>query len=276
VDVDPDTYNIDASKAEAAITSRTRAIIAVHIYGQPADMRLLDQISKDHKIPIIEDAAQAHGATYNGAKAGSFGIAAAFSFYPTKNLGALGDGGAVTTNNESIARSVRAQRNYGSSAKYRHDELGCNSRLDELQASYLNVKLSILETKNARRRAIATRYTDGLRNTPSIRLPVVVSSARPAWHLYVIAVTARDQMQAQLNRVGIHTMIHYPIPPHQQLAYAGKQASKIRLPCTERAAKQVLSLPMWPELTDEEIDRVINSVLGAVGSSKQFELSANL
>jgi len=263
VDVDPGTYNIDAIKAEAAITPRTRAIIVVHLYGQPANMSALAQMAGSRRIAIVEDAAQAHGATYDGRRVGSLGTAAAFSFYPTKNLGALGDGGAITTDDDAIAGSVRALRNYGSTVKYRHDELGGNSRLDELQASYLNVKLAVLDAKNESRRSIASRYSTAFSGTEGLGLPAVAECAGPVWHLYVVRHRRRDQLQEELHRSGIRTMIHYPMPPHRQRAYAGTTLSKLHLPHTEQAAEQVLSLPMWPELTDAEVDKVISAVLSA-------------
>jgi dTDP-3-amino-3,4,6-trideoxy-alpha-D-glucose transaminase len=264
VDVDPVNYNIDPAQVRMAITSRTRAIIAVHLYGQPADMNSLDEISKEHGIPVLEDAAQAHGATLDGRKTGGLGLAAAFSFYPTKNLGALGDGGAVTTDDDALAASIRSLRNYGSSVKYRHDELGGNSRLDELQASFLNVKLAGLDDRNEKRRIIATRYSSKLSGVTGVAVPQVAKHASPVWHQYVIRLTRRAQVQAELNRRGIQTMIHYPIPPHLQRAYATNPVSRVYLPHTERAAEQVLSLPMWPELSDAEVDGVIGAVKDAV------------
>lgn len=263
VDVDPITYNIDPAQVRMAITSRTRAIIAVHLYGQPADMDSLAEVSKEHGIPVIEDAAQAHGATFGGRMAGGLGLAAAFSFYPTKNLGALGDGGAVTTDDAALAASIRSLRNYGSSVKYRHDELGGNSRLDELQASYLRVKLAGLDDRNEKRRDIATRYSSGLSGAPGIAVPQVAKRACSVWHQYVVRLTRRQPIQAELNRRGIQTMIHYPIPPHLQRAYAANPVSRVYLPHTERAAEQVLSLPMWPELSDAEVNGVIGAVTDA-------------
>lgn len=260
VDIDPATYNIDGSAIEAAINSRTRAIIAVHLYGQTAAMDTLSRISNEYNIPIIEDAAQAHGATYQAKKAGGLGHAAAFSFYPTKNLGALGDGGAVTTDDPAIADRVRALRNYGSKVKYSHEQLGGNSRLDELQAAYLSVKLRRLDDKNARRRIIADRYTAALNDIPGLILPAILSQAQPVWHLYVVRLMARDEFQRHLSRSGIETMIHYPTPPHQQRCYADTPLSGLSLPHTECTAEQVVSLPMWPEMTDGEITQVIDAV----------------
>ena len=264
VDIDPATFNIDPAEVRSAITSRTRAIIAVHLYGQTANMRLLAEISKEHGIALLEDAAQAHGASFDGRKAGTLGLAAAFSFYPTKNLGALGDGGAVTTDDDALAASIRSLRNYGSSVKYCHDELGGNSRLDELQASYLSVKIAGLDDRNEKRRAVAARYSSGLSEIPRIGLPQVAKDAVSVWHQYVIRLTKRQQIQAELGRRGIQTMIHYPVPPHLQRAYAGNPVSRVYLPHTECAAEQVLSLPMWPELSDSEVDSVIDAVKDAV------------
>lgn len=264
VDIDPDTYNIDPTAVAAAVTSRTRAIIPVHLYGQPAAMAELLRIANDHNLPLIEDAAQAHGSTFCGVRAGNLGTAAAFSFYPTKNLGALGDGGAITTNDDSIAARVRSLRNYGSSAKYCHAELGCNSRLDELQAAYLSVKLVTLDARNARRRAIAARYTKSFRGLPGLTVPEVSPhNICPVWHLYVLRLADRDQFSQSLKRSGVETMIHYPTPPHHQPSYAGTPPSRMSLPATELAAKQVLSLPMWPEMTDDEVDKVIAAVRAA-------------
>jgi dTDP-3-amino-3,4,6-trideoxy-alpha-D-glucose transaminase len=264
VDVCPDTYNITAARVREAITTRTRAIIAVHLYGQPADMQALAELSADYGLALIEDAAQAHGATYKGRKVGSLATAAAFSFYPTKNLGALGDGGAVTTSDERIAAFVRTFRNYGSKVKYQHDELGCNSRLDEVQAACLTAKLAIIDTKTARRREIARKYTDRLGAIRGLKVPFVAPGTDPVWHLYVVELANRDKVQEKLNDDGIATMIHYPTPPHRQPAYARTALSRIHLPHTENAADHVLSLPMWPELTDEEISRVIDALLRAL------------
>jgi dTDP-3-amino-3,4,6-trideoxy-alpha-D-glucose transaminase len=260
VDIDPQTFNIDAAAVELAITARTRAIVAVHLYGQPGPMASLRQIGDRRAIPVIEDAAQAHGATYGGTKAGALATAAAFSFYPTKNLGALGDAGAVTTNNDEVAQRVRRLRNYGSLCKYEHEQLGVNSRLDELQAAYLCAKLLRLDQKNQRRSDIAGLYQRGLVNLPGVVLPRIPDGRRTSWHLYVLRVAQRDELQRELAARGIGTLIHYPIPPHRQPAYAGTALGQTYLPNTERAAREVLSLPMWPELTNSEVERVIESV----------------
>jgi dTDP-3-amino-3,4,6-trideoxy-alpha-D-glucose transaminase len=264
VDVDPDTYNISPARVREAITTRTRAIIAVHLYGQPADMQVLAELSAGYGLALIEDAAQAHGAMYKGRKVGGLATAAAFSFYPTKNLGALGDGGAVTTNDERIATFVRTFRNYGSKVKYQHDELGCNSRLDEVQAACLAAKLAVIDIKNARRREIARNYTERLSEVPGLKVPVVAPDTDPVWHLYVVELANRDAVQKRLSDNGIATMIHYPTPPHRQPAYARTALGRIHLPHTEKAAGHVLSLPMWPELTDEEITRVVHNLARAV------------
>lgn len=258
VDVDPSTSNIDASRVAAALTPRTKGIIAVHLYGQPADMDALSGVAEAAGIPIIEDAAQAHGARHRERRAGSLGRAAAFSFYPTKNLGALGDGGAITTDDDGLAHRVRLLRNYGSTRKYAHEIAGVNSRLDELQAAFLSLKLPALDAKNARRRAIAATYSTELANLPGIALPHVLPNVEPVWHLFVIRAKQRDRMQSALKESGVGTQIHYPVPPHRQPAYAALSGRSLRV--TESLASEVLSLPMWPEMTDEEVGRVIESV----------------
>lgn len=262
-DIDAETCNIDVAAVEAAITPHTRAIIAVHLYGRPAAMSDLSAISQRHGIALIEDAAQAHGATYGGAMTGALGTAAAFSFYPTKNLGALGDGGAVTTNDDRLAERVRRLRNYGSLTKYRHEESGVNSRLDELQAAYLRTKLAVLASKNSRRRTIAARYNAGLCNIPGLILPLTQGPEEPVWHLYVVQTKQRDRLREALARFEIGTLIHYPVTPQRQPAYAETPISKFDLPQSDLVARQVLSLPMWPEMTDEEVDEVIHAVRDA-------------
>lgn len=214
VPVEPDerTYNLDAKLIEAAITPRTKAIMVVHLYGQPADMDAINAIAQKHELKVIEDAAQAHGARYKGRPVGSLGDAAGFSFYPGKNLGALGDGGAVTTNDANLAQSIRKLGNYGSQLKYHNEFKGFNPRLDELQAALLRVKLKVLEEWNARRKAIANQYLHGMSGT-SLALPHVPDWAEPVWHLFVVQSHDRDTLQSQLLQSGIHTMIHYPPPP---------------------------------------------------------------
>jgi dTDP-4-amino-4,6-dideoxygalactose transaminase len=263
VDVDPATFNLDPDLVEKAISSRTRAIVAVHLYGQISDFSKLESIASKHSIPIVEDAAQAHGAEYAGRRAGSLGIAAGFSFYPTKNLGALGDGGCVTTSDDGIAGAIRLLRNYGSIEKYRHDAIGGNSRLDELQAAYLNVKLDHLDQANERRRAIASRYAMQLAGIEGLILPAIAADSLPVWHLYVIRSTARDRIHKALAGRNIGAMIHYPIPPHEQPAFVGYFPEDPKLPNSVAVSRQVLSLPMWPELTESEVDHVCDVIRSA-------------
>jgi dTDP-4-amino-4,6-dideoxygalactose transaminase len=258
VDVGED-FNLDASALRASITPRTRAIMPVHLYGQCADMAAIGDIAAAHGLAVIEDAAQAHGATFRGAPAGSLGLAAAFSFYPTKNLGALGDGGAVTTNDPQIAARVRRLRNYGSDVKYVHLEEGVNSRLDELQAAILRVKLRHLPKQNEKRRAVAARYDELLTGTPVTR-PRSFPEHEHVWHLYVIRSEDRDALAAHLGRAGIGTLIHYPVPPHLQAAMARLNYGPGSFPVTERIAAEVLSLPFWPEMDASRAERVAQSI----------------
>jgi dTDP-4-amino-4,6-dideoxygalactose transaminase len=258
VEPDPHTYNMDPDAIEGAITPRTKAIMVVHLYGQPADMDAVNAVAARHGIPVVEDAAQAHGARHNGRRAGSLGHAAAFSFYPGKNLGAFGDGGAVTTNDSALADAVRSLRNYGSAKKYVHDLRGFNSRLDELQAALLRVKLPKLDEWNARRTRIANAYLTALSGDGSgVELPVVPSWAESVWHLFVVRSRERDALQNRLRDDGIETLVHYPIPPHRQGAYRWDDRS---YPVTERLHRQVLSLPIGPSMTDEQTDAVIRAV----------------
>lgn len=252
VPVEPDisTYNIDPELISSAITSRTRAIIPVHLYGQPADMDPINEIAARHGLVVIEDAAQAQGACYKGRRVGSLGHAAGTSFYPGKNLGALGDGGAVLTNDDAIADKVRQLRNYGSKVKYIHDHAGYNSRLDEMQAAFLRVKLAVLDEWNAKRREVAKRYSKSL-EYHNVILPHVPEYAEPVWHLYVIRSKKRDALKIHMERHGISTVIHYPIPPHRQKCYRG--FSHQSFPIAERLAGEVLSLPMSPSVTSDEV-----------------------
>jgi dTDP-4-amino-4,6-dideoxygalactose transaminase len=255
VPVEPhvDTHNIDARLIAGAITRHTRAIIAVHLYGQPADMDLIYAIAETHGLVVLEDAAQAQGARYKGKKVGSLGHAAATSFYPGKNLGALGDGGAILTNDSVIADRVRHLSNYGSKTKYQHDVLGCNSRLDELQAAFLRAKLVILDDWNRKRRVIANHYSEVLVH-PQIALPFVPDFADPVWHLYVIRCEHRDNLKSHLAQYGISTAIHYPIPPHRQRCYS--QFQNCDLPIADTLAGELLSLPLSPLMTGAEIEYV--------------------
>jgi dTDP-4-amino-4,6-dideoxygalactose transaminase len=259
VEPDPETYNLDPGRVEAAITPRTRAIIAVHLYGQPADIDPILEVARRRGIRIVEDAAQAHGARYKGRPVGSLGDAAAWSFYPTKNLGALGDGGAVTTNDPDVADRVRALRNYGSRTKYVNEVRGVNSRLDELQAAVLRVKLPLLEEWNERRRRIAARYLDDLRGT-ALRPPSAAPPLDPVWHLFVVRSEARDRIQRHLTKNGVQTLIHYPIPPHLQAAYADLAYPVGAFPIAERIHRECLSLPIGPHLTDAQVGDVIDAV----------------
>lgn len=256
VPVEPDaaSFNLDPACVAAAIGPRTRAIMAVHLYGQLADMPALAGLARRHGLLLIEDAAQAHGATREGRKAGAFGDAAAFSFYPAKNLGALGDGGAVVTGDARLAERVAALRNYGSDTKYHHLFQGINSRLDEIQAALLRVKLRHLDEDIARRRRVAQRYREGIRH-PQIGLPQVACEERHAWHLFVVRCHRRDALQRHLQAQGVQSQVHYPVPPHRQPAYA--ELREAWLPLTERLHEEVLSLPLGPSLGEDAVARVI-------------------
>jgi dTDP-4-amino-4,6-dideoxygalactose transaminase len=256
VPVEPldDTFNIDPERIAAAITQRTRAIVPVHLYGQPADMNPIMAIARRHGLKVLEDAAQAHGARYHGRSAGSLGDAAGFSFYPGKNLGAFGDGGAVTTDDPALAARVRLLRNYGSSVKYVNDAAGFNSRLDELQAALLRVKLRRLDEWNRRRARAADWYMSELPlRHPDLRLPVVPKWTEPSWHLFVVRTRDRGALQGALATRGVGTLIHYPIPPHLQQAYTGLGFGAGSCPIAEAMAGEVLSLPMGPHLDIEQL-----------------------
>ena len=261
VPVEPDskTHNIDPALIKAAITSRTRAIMPVHLYGQPADMDPINDLAIRHGLIVIEDAAQAQGAKYKGRKVGSLGHAAGTSFYPGKNLGALGDGGAVLTNDNEIANKVRRLRNYGATIKYQHELAGYNSRLDELQAAFLRVKLSVLDTWNDRRREIAGSYIQSL-DGQGVGLPFVPDYTDPVWHLFVICHARRDALRDYLTQNGINTAIHYPVPLHRQSCYS--DYANHTLPVAEMLANNVLSLPMSPDLQEDEIETVCKAVRG--------------
>jgi dTDP-4-amino-4,6-dideoxygalactose transaminase len=253
------TFNVDPAAVEAAVTPRTRAIIAVHLYGQPADMDPLMAIASRHGLYLVEDAAQAHGARYKGRPVGNLGHAAAWSFYPGKNLGALGDGGAVTTSEAAIAARVRRLRNYGSERKYVHAVMGTNSRLDELQAAVLRAKLPRLDAWNERRREIAGIYLRGLAGT-FVTLPSVPDWADPVWHLFVVRTPVRDALLAHLESAGVAAAVHYPVPPHLQGAYRRMGLAEGALPRTERLHREVLSLPMGPHVTTQEAEAVVSAV----------------
>jgi dTDP-4-amino-4,6-dideoxygalactose transaminase len=259
VPVEPsiETYNMDPDLIERAVSRRTCAIIPVHLYGQPADMDAVMELAAKHALTVIEDAAQAHGARYRGRRVGSLGHAAATSFYPGKNLGALGDGGAVLTNDSEIAQKVRRLRNYGSRVKYYHEDAGCNSRLDDMQAAFLRAKLTVLDDWNERRRTRADIYFQSLSDS-DILLPYVAGYAEPVWHLFVIRSRERDRLKWHLERNGISTMIHYPVPPHKQSCYLEFGGAK--LPIAELLANEVLSLPMSPALEEEKIETVASVI----------------
>ncbi len=259
VPVEPDilTHNINPALIEAAITPRTRAIMPVHLYGLPAEMDSINQIAEKHGLIVIEDAAQSQGARYKGRRAGSLGHAAGTSFYPGKNIGALGDGGAVLTDDDAVAEKVRKLRNYGSRIKYQNDVIGYNSRLDEMQAAFLRVKLTVLDEWNTKRRQIAQQYSQLLAGA-DILLPQVPDHMEPVWHLYVIRSKTRNALQTWLQQQGIDTMIHYPIPPHHQACYPSYQHH--HLPIAELLAKEVLSLPMSPVLAQMQIEAVVAAV----------------
>lgn len=261
VPVEPDerTYNIDPSRIEAAITPRTRVIIPVHLYGQAAEMAPILEIARSHRLRILEDAAQAHGARYQGRRVGGIGDVTAWSFYPGKNLGAFGDGGAITTNDAEIAERVRVLRNYGSRVKYVNEVAGFNSRLDEIHAAVLRVKLRHLDEWNARRSAIAARYREELSQLDLV-LPFVADGVNPVWHLFVVRTGRREALQAALKVQGVHALIHYPIPPHMQLAYAELGMAAGTLPIAERVHREVLSLPIGPHLSDAEAAAVIEAL----------------
>jgi dTDP-4-amino-4,6-dideoxygalactose transaminase len=282
VPVEPDvrTFNIHPALIEAAITPRTKVILPVHLYGQPADMDLILTIARKHGLRVLEDGAQAHGARYKGQRLGAHGDAVAWSFYPGKNLGALGDGGAVTTNNPQIADQIRMLRNYGSRVKYVNEVEGYNSRLDPLQAAILRVKLKVLDEWNERRKVIAAKYLQALgeRNCGERRnaaiwdqldLPFVPDWADPVWHLFVIRHPNREQLQKQLSGAGIGTMIHYPIPPHRQSAYAGLCYRQGTFPIAEAMASEVLSLPIGPQLAGtSSFYQKIEKIFEGVGNGK--------
>ena len=259
VDIEPDTYNIDPEAIERAITPRTRAILPVHLYGQAADMDRISVIARRHGLHVIEDAAQAHGAEQRGRRCGSFGDLAAFSFYPSKNLGCYGDGGAITGSDERLIARVRRLRDHGRTGKYEHAELGWGSRLDGLQAAVLRAKLPHLEAWIAARRAAAARYHGLLADLPVVR-PSERAGNRHAWYVYVIRVAARDALVAQLDRAGIGAVVHFPIPLHLQPAFRHLGLGRGSFPVAEAAADQVVSLPLFPEITVSQQERVAAAV----------------
>ena len=272
VPVEPDarTYNLDPERIAAAITPRTKAILPVHLCGQPAEMDPIRAIAEKHGLKVIEDAAQAHGARYRGSKCGTLGHAAGFSFYPGKNLGAFTDAGAVVTDDAKLADEVRKLRNYGSVVKYQHEVKGVNSRLDELHAAFLRVKLQHLDEWNERRKNFARQYLSQLSTLNSqLTLPFVPSWADPVWHLFVVRHPRRDELQRRLQAAGIGTVIHYPVPPHRSGAYSDLHLAPGALPLSELLATEVLSLPIGPHLSESDVAGVVSAVRSVVG-----ELSA--
>jgi dTDP-4-amino-4,6-dideoxygalactose transaminase len=258
--------NIDPGRIEAAITSRTRAIMPVHLYGEPADMDAIMAIASRHKLRVVEDVAQAQGAKVRGRRVGRLGHAGAHSFFPTKNFGAFGDGGAVTTDDAELAERLRALRNYGGRVKYVNIERGFNSRLDELQAAFLRAKLPRLDAWNDHRRQVAARYHDRLSNVPDLGLPRAAQWAEPVWHLYVVRTERRAELMTALIQAGIGSLIHYPIPPHLQEAYADLGLVKGSLPLAEKLADTVLSLPMGAHMELEAVDEVTEVIRATLRS----------
>src|SRR5687768_14281492 len=257
---DAKTYNLDPERITALVTPRTKVILPIHLYGQTADMKAINTVAEKHGLFVLEDAAQSHGATCNGTAAGALGHAAGVSFYPSKNLGAMADGGAVTTNDDVLADKLRHLRNYGSKVRYQNEYLGMNSRLSELQAAFLRVKLPRLEEWNSRRAALAQRYLERLHGIGDVVLPVVASWARPVWHLFVIRTSRRDALQKHLAEKGVGTQIHYPVPPHLSRAYANAGWKKGEFSLAERYASEVLSLPIGPHTSSQQVDYVCESI----------------
>ena len=266
VDCREDTYQIDPALIEQAITPRTKVIMPVHLYGQSADIKAIVEIARNHRLEVIEDAAQAHGTRFLGQRCGTFGLAGCFSFYPGKNLGAYGDGGAVVTNDDDFAKKVNSLRNYGQKQKYVHVEKGTNSRLDTVQAAILNVKLRHLDDWNAARRAHAAMYSDSLAD--DFVVPAIDPRSEHIFHLYVVRTRNRDELQQHLNSRGIQTGIHYPIPIHLQEAYRDLGLGKGSFPVTEKLADEIISLPMFAELTQHQIELVLEEVLATRGTKQ--------
>lgn len=256
-DCNTNTYNIDPASAENKINNKTKAIIAVHLYGQVAPMDELTAIAEKYNLLLIEDVAQAHGANYKGRKAGSLSHAAAFSFYPVKNMGALGDAGAVTTNNKDLSDTIRCLSNYGSDEKYKHKHKGLNSRMDELQAAILRVKLKYLDQENNERKNIASFYSTNIKNN-LIQAPSIQDIESHVFHQYVIRCKTRDHLQEYLSKNGIHTQIHYPTPIHKQPAY--KEMNQLSCPISEKVQDEILSIPLFPSMKEVEIKKVVNTI----------------
>lgn len=269
VEINPDTFNIDANKIEAAITPKTKAIIPVHLYGQPAEMDKIMDIAKRHNLKVVEDCCQAIGAEYKGQKVGSFGDFGCFSFYPTKNLGGMGDGGMITCNDEKLFNRIIALRNHGGAVRYYHDELGVNSRLDEIQAAILRVKLNYINEWNEQRRENAYRYNELFKKYPEIETPKEVHDSYCVYHQYTIKIENRDEVHKLLQEKGIGAMIYYPVPLHLQKLHKELGYKEGDLPLTEKDTKLVMSLPMFPELTPEEQNTVVETVAECLKMTKQ-------
>ncbi len=259
---DPQTYNLDPGRIEPLITGRTKAILPIHLYGQTADMPAINAMAERHGLFVLEDAAQSHGARCHGRPAGALGHAAGVSFYPSKNLGAMADAGAVTTNDDTLADKLRHLRNYGSKVRYQNDCLGMNSRLSELQAAFLRAKLPKLGEWNARRAGLARDYFAGLRGSGDLALPHVPAWADPVWHLFVVRTARREALQKHLAATGVGTQVHYPVPPHLSRAYAGAGWKRADFPLAEKFAGEVLSLPIGPHISREQVAHVCASVRG--------------
>lgn len=257
VEPDEKSFNLDHSKIRAAITSKTKAILPVHLYGQLANMPEIMKIAREFNLLVLEDSAQAHGASIGGKKAGNWGDASGFSFYPGKNLGALGDAGAITTNDDKLAEVLHQLRNYGSKIKYKNDFKGVNSRLDEIQAAMLTVKLKYLDGQTKARRDVVTQYLQRM-NSPLVQLPLVDNEENHVWHLFIVRTKNRTALQEHLKGHEIQTLIHYPIPPHKQLAY--REYNHLSFPMTEKIHEEVLSLPLSPVMDSNEIERVITAI----------------
>ena len=263
VDIRPDTFNLDVSQVETSITKRTRAILPVHLYGQAADMGPLMDIARKHRLKVIEDCAQSFGADYRGKKTGSIGEFGCFSFFPSKNLGCYGDGGMVITDDPALAERLQSLRNHGSKVRYYHDEIGYNSRLDEVQAAVLNVKFKKIDAFNAGRRRNAASYSK-LLSVPGIQVPYEHANGTHVYHQYTLRVRNRDEVKKRLDEAKVSSMIYYPVPLHLQAAYRDLNRKEGSLPQAEQAAREVLSLPMYPELTDEQIQSVSDAVKKAL------------
>jgi len=263
VEPDPASFDLNPDLVAAAVGPRTRAIVPVHLYGRPADVTRIGAVARRHGLAVVEDAAQAHGARHAGRPVGSLGQAGCFSFYPVKNLGALGDGGAVTTDDAGLAFRLRRLRSYGASERGRHEVAAGHSRLDELQAAFLRVLLARLPARNARRRALARRYRDAFAGLADPVAPTAPIGDDHAWHLFVVRSRARDALRGALAAAGVETLVHYPTPPHLTPALAGLGWARGSLPCAERLAREVLSLPLHPALADAEVDRVAAAVIRA-------------